>query len=311
MAKQANRMMIGGFVILAVMLMAASLVIFGSGEFFKKTDKYIMYFDESVKGLTVGAPVLFRGVQVGSVTNITIEANLATMHIQIPVIIEIEPHRWKVVGGERNPKKYVPKLIEMGLRAELIMQSFITGQLMIELNLRPGTPLILKDTNKEYTEIPTLPSTAEKLAQALGELDLKGLEKNLESTLAGIDRFVNNPDLTTSTRALKETLQEARKLITRTDRQVDPLAEDLKKTAKDFGKLANNLDSQVGGVTTGLNKTMSTAKGVLSEDSPLMVELENTLKEISAMSRSFRHLADYLEEHPEALIRGKGKPGGK
>jgi paraquat-inducible protein B len=270
-----------------------------------------MYFDESVKGLTVGAPVLFRGVQVGSVTNITIEANLATMHIQIPVIIEIEPHRWKVVGGERNPKKYVPKLIEMGLRAELIMQSFITGQLMIELNLRPGTPLILKDTNKEYTEIPTLPSTAEKLAQALGELDLKGLEKNLESTLAGIDRFVNNPDLTTSTRALKETLQEARKLITRTDRQVDPLAEDLKKTAKDFGKLANNLDSQVGGVTTGLNKTMSTAKGVLSEDSPLMVELENTLKDISAMSRSFRHLADYLEEHPEALIRGKGKPGGK
>ena len=311
MAKQANRMMIGGFVILAVMLMAASLVIFGSGEFFKKTDKYIMYFDESVKGLTVGAPVLFRGVQVGSVTNITIEANLATMHIQIPVIIEIEPHRWKVVGGERNPKKYVPKLIEMGLRAELIMQSFITGQLMIELNLRPGTPLILKDTNKEYTEIPTLPSTAEKLAQALGELDLKGLEKNLESTLAGFDRFVNNPDLTTSTRALKETLQEARKLITRTDRQVDPLAEDLKKTAKDFGKLANNLDSQVGGVTTGLNKTMSTAKGVLSEDSPLMVELENTLKDISAMSRSFRHLADYLEEHPEALIRGKGKPGGK
>ena len=311
MAKQANRMMIGGFVILAVMLMAASLVIFGSGEFFKKTDKYIMYFDESVKGLTVGAPVLFRGVQVGSVTNITIEANLATMHIQIPVIIEIEPHRWKVVGGERNPKKYVPKLIEMGLRAELIMQSFITGQLMIELNLRPGTPLILKDTNKEYTEIPTLPSTAEKLAQALGELDLKGLEKNLESTLAGFDRFVNNPDLTTSTRALKETLQEARKLITRTDRQMDPLAEDLKKTAKDFGKLANNLDSQVGGVTIGLNKTMSTAKGVLSEDSPLMVELENTLKEISAMSRSFRHLADYLEEHPEALIRGKGKPGGK
>jgi paraquat-inducible protein B len=311
MAKQANRMMIGGFVILAVMLMAASLVIFGSGEFFKKTDKYIMYFDESVKGLTVGAPVLFRGVQVGSVTNITIEANLATMHIQIPVIIEIEPDRWKVRAGQRNPRKIAAKLIEKGLRAELIMQSFITGQLMIELNLRPGTPLILKDTNKEYTEIPTLPSTAEKLAQALGELDLKGLEKNLESTLAGIDRFVNNPDLTTSTRALKETLQEARKLITRTDRQVDPLAEDLKKTAKDFGKLANNLDSQVGGVTTGLNKTMSTAKGVLSEDSPLMVELENTLKDISAMSRSFRHLADYLEEHPEALIRGKGKPGGK
>ena len=316
MAKQANRMMIGGFVILAVMLMAASLVIFGSGEFFKKTDKYIMYFDESVKGLTVGAPVLFRGVQVGSVTNITIEANLATMHIQIPVIIEIEPDRWKVRAGQRNPRKIAAKLIEKGLRAELIMQSFITGQLMIELDFYPNAPICyppaqIDKAYKDYFVFPTCPSTSARLAQALGELDLKGLEKNLESTLAGFDRFVNNPDLTTSTRALKETLQEARKLITRTDRQVDPLAEDLKKTAKDFGKLANNLDSQVGGVTTGLNKTMSTAKGVLSEDSPLMVELENTLKEISAMSRSFRHLADYLEEHPEALIRGKGKPGGK
>jgi len=85
----------------------------------------------------------------------------------------------------------------------------------------------------------------------------------------------------------------------------------VKKTVKDFGKLANNVDSRVGGVAGGLDKTMSTARGTLSEDSPLIVELQNTLKEISAMSRSFRQLADYLEQHPEALIRGKGKPGSK
>ena len=68
MAKQANRMMIGGFVVLAVIIMAASLVVFGSGKFFKKTNKYVLYFDEPVNGLAVGAPVLFQGVQVGSVT---------------------------------------------------------------------------------------------------------------------------------------------------------------------------------------------------------------------------------------------------
>jgi paraquat-inducible protein B len=67
----------------------------------------------------------------------------------------------------------------------------------------------------------------------------------------------------------------------------------------------------VGGVATGFDKTMSAARGVLSQDSPLMVELETALKEISAMSRSIRQLTTYLDQHPEALIRGKGNPGGK
>lgn len=311
MAKQANRMMIGGFVVLAVIIMAASLVVFGSGKFFQKTLKFVLYFDESVKGLSVGAPVLFQGVQVGSVTSIVIQADLAKMQTQIPVIIEIIPDEWQVRGGERNPRKNLRMLIEKGFRAQLIMQSFITGQLMIEFDFHPGTPVNLKNINKEYTEIPTIPSTGEQLSRALGELDLKGLEKHLESTLAGVDRVVNNPDLTASIHALKDTLQDASKLLTRVDRQVDPLADDVKKTVKDFGKLANNVDSRVGGVATGLDKTMSTARGTLSEDSPLMVDLQNTLQEISAMSRSLRQVADYLDQHPEALIRGKGNPGSK
>jgi paraquat-inducible protein B len=311
MAKQANRMMIGGFVVLAVIIMAASLVVFGSGKFFQKTLKFVLYFDESVKGLSVGAPVLFQGVQVGSVTSIVIQADLAKMQTQIPVIIEIMPDEWQVRGGERNPRKNLRMLIEKGLRAQLIMQSFITGQLMIEFDFHPGTPVNLRNINKEYAEIPTIPSTGEQLSRALGELDLKGLEKHLESTLAGVDRVVNNPDLIASIHALKDTLQDASKLLTRVDRQVDPLADGVKKTVNDFGKLANNVDSRVGGVATGLNNTMSTARGTLSEDSPLMVDLQNTLQEISAMSRSLRQVADYLDQHPEALIRGKGKPGGK
>src|SRR3989339_597264 len=314
MAKQANRMMIGGFVVLAVILMAASLVVFGSGKFFQKTVTCVMYFDESVKGLSVGAPVLFQGVQIGSVTSIVLQVDPVKMKTQIPVIIEYEPEKFQVVAGQamhRDPRENIPKLIEKGLRAQLGMQSFITGQLIIELNLYPNTPAVLKDIDKEYIEIPTIPSTSAKLADALEKLDPKGLEKHLESTLAGIDRFVNNPDLAASLRGLKDTLQDASKLVTRVDRQVDPLANDVKKTVKEVGKLASNIDGRVGGLATGLDKTMSAAKGVLSQDSPLMVELENALKEIAAMSRSMRQLTDYLDQHPEALIRGKGNPGGK
>jgi len=245
------------------------------------------------------------------VTSIVIQADLAKMQTSIPVIIEIEPDRWKVRDGERNPRKNAQKLIDKGLRAVLMVQSYITGQLLIELDFHPGTPVVLKNIDKEYMEIPTIPSTTQKLADALEKLDLQGLEKHLESTLAGIDRAVNNPDLTASIRSLKDTLEDTRKLVSGVARQVNPLAEDVKKTVKDLGKLANNIDSKVGGVTTGLDKTMSSARGVISEDSPLMVELQNTLKEISAMGRSFRQLADYLEQHPETVIRGKGTPGGK
>jgi paraquat-inducible protein B len=316
MAKQANRTMIGGFVVLAVIIMAASLVVFGSGKFFKKTNKYILYFDEPINGLSVGAPVLFQGVPVGSVTSITLQADFVTMKTQIPVFIEIDPDRWKVRTGERNYRKVAERLIEMGLRAQLITQSYITGQLMIQLDFFPKSKICYAppEIDKDYTDyvvIPTCASTSERLAKAFGDLDLKAIEKNLNSSLAGIDRLVNNPDLAASLRTLNETLQDARKLVTRVDRQVDPLADDVKKTVKDFGKLANNVNGRVGGLATGFDTTMAAAKGVLSQDSPLMVELEIALKEISAMSRSIRQLTTYLDQHPEALIRGKGNSGGK
>jgi ABC-type transporter Mla subunit MlaD len=327
MAKQANRMMIGVFVVIAVILMAASLVVFGSGKFFKKTVKCVLYFDESVKGLNVGAPVLFQGVQIGSVTSIVLQMDLAKLQSQIPVIIEFDPENFKVSEEgwikPREPRKNIPILIEKGLRAQLVMQSFITGQLLIEIDFRPGTPVALKNIDKDYVEIPTIPSTSARLAKTLDKLDLDGLKTNLESALAGIERFINNPDLAASIGALRDTFQNARKLVTRVDRQVDPLANDVKKSVKNIGKLARNADAKVSEVATGLDKTMSgldktmsAARGVISPDAPMMVELENSMKEISAMSRSLRELADSLERQPEIVIRGKKspdkkRPGGK
>ena len=344
MAKQANRMMIGGFVVVAVLLMAASLVVFGSGRFFKKTNDYVLFFDGSIKGLSVGAPVLFQGVQIGSVKSITLRLVPEKARTEIPVIIEVEPDRFEVAGIEGHKivttlperRENAQKLIDMGLRGVLTLQSFITGQLMIELDFYPNTPANLKNISEDYPEIPTIPSTTERLAQTLQNLDLEGLEKNLKNTLAGVDRFVNNPDLAAGVRALKDTLEElrqvvknvggkidpladnldgtirdARKLVNNVDRQVDPLANNMKNTVNDFGQLARDADARLGSLTGSLDKTLSAARGVMSEDAPLIVELEKTLREISDAARSFRQLADTLERHPEALIQGKEKSGGK
>jgi paraquat-inducible protein B len=110
---------------------------------------------------------------------------------------------------------------------------------------------------------------------------------------------------------LDGTLRDARKLVDNVDRQVDPLAKNMQKTVNDFGKLARDADARLESVMGSLDKTLSGARGVMSEDAPLIVELEKTLREISDAARSFRQLADYLERHPEALIQGKEKSGGK
>ena len=227
MAKQANRMMIGGFVILAIIIMAASLVIFGSGKFFQKTQNYVLYFEGSVMGLNEGSPVMFRGVPIGSVTSIVIKADMATVEAVIPVIIAIDPEKFQIYGGRRDPGKNMPKLIEKGLRAVLVTQSFITGQLGIELDFEPGTPVVLRNLNKDYIEIPTIPSTAQKLMDALAKLDLKAIEHNLDSALEGIANLANDPNLLAAIKGMKETMQSAHKLIINVNGKVDPLTKDV------------------------------------------------------------------------------------
>ncbi len=343
MAKQANRMMIGGFVVVAVVLLAASLVVFGSGKFFKKTNKYVLYFDGSVKGLSVGAPVLFQGVQIGSVANITLHLDPKGLKVEIPVIVDIEPLRFEVVGGlqgiqrtDEDRLKAANKLVERGLRAVLTTQSFITGQLMIECDFYPNTPVKLKNISKEYPEIPTIPSATERLAQSLQKLDLEGIQKNLTNTLDGIDRLANSPDLKASISELKgvlsdtrrlvqnmngrvgpladgfdATLQDVRKLVKNLDGQVKPLADNVNRAVADFDKLARDADARLASLTNSLDKTLAGARGVLSQDAPLIVELEVTLKEISDAARSIRQLANTLDQKPEALIQGLGKSGEK
>jgi len=313
MVREASKMMIGGFLIIALFLLIASLVVFSTTNFFAKTQKFVLYFNEPVKGLDVGSPVLFQGVSVGSVVSIEIIADPVKQQAEIPVIIQIELDRFKFrkPGEILNPQKDMPLLIKRGFRGTLAMQSLVSGKFLIELDFYPDSPLVLKNINKEYIEIPTIPSTTSKLTRALDKLDIEAIQKKLEFAMEGIGKLTNNPDLAASIQRLKETLGDARKLVKRVDRQVDPVATDARKTIKDIGTLARNINGRVGGVATSLEKTLADARGVISPDSQLVVDLENTLKEFSAMSRSLEQLADYLEQHPETLIRGKKKLRGE
>lgn len=334
MAKQANTMMIGGFVVIAVFLLAISIVLFGSGKFFKQTEEFVLHFDTSIKGLSVGAPVLFNGVMVGTVTKIIMVSDHDKLEYTTPVYVEIEPDRVQIMdGSERlDPYDMLPRLIDKGLRGVLTLQSLITGQLMIELGYHPDTPVSLKHSTERVPEIPTIQSTTERLFQILQQSDFKGMLNNLENALSGIDSLVNNQELTDIFHSIRlaadnvkdvsgkinthvdplaqkidDTLTDSRKLINNLDHQLEPIGDDLKKTFGDFDKLILTANADLASLTDSIEKSLADFRGIASEDSPLIIKVEETLQNISAMVSSLQQLADYLERHPESLFRGKGK----
>jgi len=297
-----------------------------------------MYFEGSIKGLAVGSPVLVRGVPIGSVNSLVLRTNPEKNKTEIPIIIDVEPGQFEVVGGKEISTDYredLQKLVDQGLRAVLSLQSLITGQLLIELDFYPGTPVNLRDTDLPYPQVPTIPSTTYRLAQAFQQLDLAAIEENLENTLEGISTLVNNPNWNASLEELKNLLTDARTLvrnldsrtgalsgdlegaigdarilINNVDQQVAPTAANVNRTVQDFGQLARNADQQLTSLGGSLEQTLTAARGVVSEEAPLVVTLQRSLQEISVMARAFRELADYLERHPEALIQGKNGSGG-
>ncbi len=140
MSKPASKTLIGIFVLGAIALAVIGIVVLGSGKFFKETVGVVCYFEGDIKGLNVGSPVVFRGVKVGSVTNILLRFDPQTLDFKIPVFIEIEPDRIETIGPRGKKGERMKPLIDKGLRAQLEMQSFVTGQLQIALNLLPDKP---------------------------------------------------------------------------------------------------------------------------------------------------------------------------
>ncbi len=349
MDKQASKTLIGAFVVGAVVLIVAGVLIFGSGKLMKKTDSFVLFFEGSLQGLNVGSPVLFRGVRIGAVTNITIEADAEDLSIHIPVIIEIEPLKIKLIRGKRirDITANLPPLIEKGLRAQLQIGSLLTGQLIIELGFSPDTPAKIVGLNTNYPEIPTIPSALERITDIMKDLPFDKIIEKLLSAVEAIEKLASSPDIPDTLHSLKMTVEDARKLLQNLDSRIGPLAMSIDKTVQEYGKLARHVDGQVESLASSVDatlkdarelvrnvdgrvkplassieKSLKEARGALEQarkalvvaektigkESPVIYQLDKTLKEISRMARSIRSLADYLERHPNALLYGKGKP---
>ena len=169
---RANPAVVGGFVVGAIALIVVGLLLFGGTGWFVQHNRYIAYFPGSVKGLQVGAPVDFRGVTIGEVTEIRVLYDPQKVSARIPVIMELDPTRIEITGrqGVETQPEDVERLIEAGFRAQLQSQSLLTGLLFVNLDFYPDKPPRLVGGDEPYPEIPTIPSDLEQLQQTAGDV---------------------------------------------------------------------------------------------------------------------------------------------
>lgn len=280
MSRRASPTAIGAFVLGAIALVVGGLLTFGSGVLFRDTTTYVMYFDDSVTGLSPGSDVIFRGVKVGEVTRIsaTIDDQL---DIDIPVFVEIGgrvvQQRTGDVAQAAERGRVMPILIKRGLRAQLGLQSLVTGQLHVALDFFPDRPAEFRGDGR-IPEIPTVPSPLSEIRERFQELPLKEIAAEAVGVLRSLETFINSEELASSVRNLDRALVALR-------------------------RVAETLDAKLPPLTESANEALS----ALSEDSATRYALDDALNELAAAARSVRALADYLERHPESLLSGKGQ----
>ena len=273
--------MTGLFVIVGVVFFIGIVFNYVAKKFTpNEDDLVVMYFDESIRGLSVGSSVVFKGVEVGKVEDISLQANLKEGTFKTPVLVlfNIEDSIDAIDSAELNEKQMLDNLIEKGLRAQLISANYLTGQLMIELVMDAKAPAVLHGNGK-YWEIPTVYSAFAQLSKDLEDVSLREILSKLGNILSDIDE--NLPIIMKSIGSVSSSVDE----------NLPSIMDNIKEVSKNMGN-----------ITAKVNVVMDKKNG---ETTKTMNNFNNTLEEIAKASRSIKNLIDYLERHPEAIIQGK------
>ncbi len=239
----------------------------------------VLNFDQSVRGLSPGAPVDFRGVIVGQVRSIGIEFQRDKKAFRMPVVVELYPSRMgfreRDVQDTNRRHEIIAGLLKRGMRAQLRTGNLLTGQLYVALDFFPKAPPANVDLNAPIPEFATTPGTFDQLQAQVGDI-VNRIDK------VPFDQI--GEDLRKSVAALNVTLASADELVKQLNGDVAP---------------------QVLAALQDARKTLSTANGTLSSDAPLQQDTRRMMQELTRTATSLRILTDYLERHPEALLRGK------
>jgi paraquat-inducible protein B len=321
MTEKPHTVAIGAFII-GALLIALSTVVFvvGSGIGSDRRS-VVMVFDGSVKGLSVGAPVALRGVQVGQVTNIELVLQSETTELIMLVEAELAGKNVRRSGDARGD--LIEELIARGMRAQLNLQSLLTGLLYVQLDFHPESPLELADIDSPHLQIPTIPTELQRLTRQIESVDLAGMAINVEAIVNSLNEVIGSEEVRNLPARLERAAASVTGLSDQLQQQLATLGPSMERlldsatvTAEKASVELPRLSSLAGDSVTRVEEAMIAFERAMLEidelvspDSATTYQLNRALEELARAGRALQLLARTLEEQPEALIRGKsGEP---
>lgn len=302
---------IGAFIFGAIILVFIALLFFSGGRIFAEKAPVVMFFNSSVQGLQVGAPVKLKGVIIGEISDISIDfPNDSSQGVTAAVHADLLLKRINIKGIQVG-EEFFSHAIDNGLRAQLNYLSLLTGLLYVELDFFPNTSPVFHGEKDQLLELPTIATDFESLSKDLQSLNLKSLVKLSDIAASGkiqqaLDNFDNAAKAVKSTAINLDNTQAALgknglEVLLKLDNLLVQLNHDEPKLVESLNHSLTELRSTL----LSINQLANQAGNTLDQNSPLLIELTNTLEEIRRTARSLRSLSETLDEQPEAIIRGK------
>jgi paraquat-inducible protein B len=309
----------GAFVLGGFGLALGAILLFGQFNPFVRPVRAVVIFQGSASGLSVGSPVTFRGVRVGSVSNISLEFDRKAYAAFIPVTLDLQPGRVRLAHD--SVPLQISDLIRHGLRAEVNVQSFVTGQSQIELDFDSSSPAILHPGFTNLPEIPARQSVIQKAQQTLAQLPLKELATNAEQSLASIRQLADkmDHDLPPLIVSVQQTSEHSRALVDATTKTLADLQAQLTTTLQGIDRLTTAGTQQLAsrgadlhrllvntnGAVVEARQTLAVLRQLASPRSPERANLQSILRDLSAASASMRGFASDIERNPQLLLTGR------
>jgi len=327
MSRRANPTAIGLFLIGAIVLTVIGVVTLASVKWFQPRSTFVSFFGESVNGLDRGAAVKFQGVPVGTVTELLIQIDERDKTFQVPVRYEIDLERLTTQLGafiQLDDPEVLRRQIADGLRAQLQMESFVTGQLYVELKYRADAePPELEPRPTAYPEIPTTHSMMAQFGSEAGsliedvvkilfranemleEVDMKGINTAVVASARSIENLVDSKELQGAVSELPEITEKLKR--TMDDMQV--VAERLSAAFEPLPEQMEAMNAEALATMQAMRKAIEDTHTLLTTDAGIGYQMEQTLNSLREAAEALRVLAISLERNPDMLIRGKRPPG--
>lgn len=312
---------IGAFIVGALVVVFIALLFFSGGQLFSPKKRVVMYFNGSVQGLQVGAPVKLKGVVLGEITDIHINFENDGQPLLTAVTADLVMARISRKGAEVG-SEFLTEAIQEGLRAQLNFQSFLTGLLYVELDFFPDSPLNVYHFQDTLLELPTVATDFEEISKNLQEMNVKGLIGNLDNLILQINKIVASGSIQETLGSINNAAKSVDTTAQNLDKEIAQLSQSISKTSTELDQLLASINNQSPGLAQQLSQnltmlhksldqftqTAQTLHYTFSEDAPLVNQLNTTLQDISNSARAFRNLSETLEQQPEAIWRGKTSP---